>query len=324
MPTRLPNEKLLPFRPLWPIVAGALVGIGLRLAFSGSDDSFVAMSVAFVVFGPLAIGAVTVYVAEIKKRRTWGYYASASLAATSLAVIGTLVILIEGLICAILIIPVAGVFGVLGGLLMGVVCRLTDRRGPSATCIALLPLALGGLPIDSELPQDVQSVERSLVVRARPEVVWQELLDARAIRPDEVGHAWAFRIGSPLPLEGRLLEDGPERVRRVRMTKNVYFDEVITDFRKPELVRWTYRFYADSFPPNAFDEHVVIGGRYFDVLDTSYALTAVGDATEVQMRIGYRVSTPFNWYARPVVRWLLGDLLEANLDYYRQRSERPD
>jgi hypothetical protein len=323
MQTRKPEERVLPFSWLWPIGAGALSGIALRLLFSGTGDAYQVMSTVFIFSAPVVVGAVTVYVAETRKRRTWGYYIAASFVATCLAVIGTLLILVEGLICAVVIAPLFAALGMVGGLLMGVVCRFTSWPKPTASCIVLLPLALGGLGLGPELPQDVLSVERTVVVRARPDVVWRELLDARDIRAEEVQQAWAFRIGSPLPLEGRLLEGAPERVRRVRMTKNVYFDEVIMDFREHELVRWTYRFYEDSFPPNAFDEHVVIGGKYFDVIDTSYTLTRAGDSTEVRMRVGYRVSTPFNWYTKPVLRWLLGDLLESNLDYYRRRSERP-
>ena len=39
------------------------------------------------------------------------------------------------------------------------------------------------------------------------------------------------------------------------------------------------------------------------------------------LRMSYRISTNFNWYARPVMRFLLGDLAERNVEYYRQRSE---
>ena len=34
-----------------------------------------------------------------------------------------------------------------------------------------------------------------------------------------------------------------------------------------------------------------------------------------------RVSTRFKWYAKPVARLLLGNLVETKLNYYRNRSE---
>jgi hypothetical protein len=145
-------------------------------------------------------------------------------------------------------------------------------------------------------------------------------MDARDIRPEEIEHAWLFRIGVPVPLEGRIV-DGAQPTRRVRMAKNVYFDELITESRENERVRWAYRFYPDSFPPYALDEHVIVGGRYFDVRDTAYTLTRRGGETEVRMQIAVRVSTRFNWYANPVARFLLANLMESNLNYYRRRSE---
>jgi hypothetical protein len=41
----------------------------------------------------------------------------------------------------------------------------------------------------------------------------------------------------------------------------------------------------------------------------------------LRVTLGYRISTRFNWYAAPVARWLLGNLADANLAYYRLRSE---
>ena len=315
----------LPFSRWWPFVAGAIAGIILRIIFSGpAGGPFAAMTSAFVLFAPLAVGAVTVYAAERQFRRSWGYYMTAGALANVLFVIGTLLILIEGFICAIIILPLFALLGTVGGLLMGIVCRATNWPTPTVSCLVMLPLLLGGVDTDVSLPHRTRIIERSVLVAAKPEVVWQELLNTGDIRAEEIEHAWLFRIGVPLPLEGRMRDDPAERMRRVRMAKNVYFDEAIEELRPNEYVRWTYRFYDDSFPPHALDEHVVIGGHYFDVEDTSYALAPRGALTEVTMRVSYRVSTRFDWYAVPMARLLLGNLVESNLNYYRDRSEDRD
>lgn len=320
-PPRGPDEPK-PFSGWWPFAAGVLVGLGLRLFFWGSPgEPNAVMTVSFIFLAPFAVGAVTVYCAERQRRRTWWFYVAASMWATMLAVIGTLVIMIEGIICAIIILPLFSLLGAVGGLIMGLVCRFTNWPKPTVSCILLLPLIGGTFDFDARLPQTVDTVERTTIVDAGSATVWKQILDAPAIEPAEIDRAWLFRIGVPLPLEGRLRTDAGETLRRVRMSKDVYFDEVIEELREPELVRWTYRFYDDSFPPYALDEHVVIGGHYFDVLDTSYTLRPRGGATELTVRMSYRISTNFNWYARPVMRFLLGDLAERNVEYYRQRSE---
>ena len=317
------KKTKLPFSYWWPIGIGALVGIALRLIFSASPGQpFNAMAATFIFLAPLACGAVTVYLAERERRRSWGYYATAGALATFWFVTGSLAILIEGLICAIVILPLFMSMGAIGGLLMGLVLRSTRWGGPMVCSIVAAPIILGGIEGNSRPPDSVDSVQRVVRVRATPATLWSNILNAPEIAPDDVPDAWLYRIGVPLPMSGstKMTADGP--IRRVTMGKDIYFDEVITRSDPNRYLRWTYRFYDDSFPRYALDEHVVIGGHYFDVLDTSYSLIPVDKQTRLVIEIKYRVSTPFNWYARPVARFLMGNLADSNLNYYRAQSER--
>ena len=323
LPPAVPPRKkaYLPFRSWWPLLAGVLTGIALRLVFSGKPgDMYAAMMGSFVYLAPVLVGAVTVYVAERSERRSWGYYFWAPFIANALFVCGTLLIMIEGLICAILIVPLFSLFGAIGGLIMGVVCRVTKWPKQTLMSFAALPLVLGWVEADVALPHQWGAVERVIVVDAMPEAVWKQILHAGDVQADKVERAWAFRIGVPAPVAGvtRRTPAGP--VRRVTMGKRVYFDEIITDWQEPRFVRWTYRFYEDSVPPDALDDHVMIGGHYFDLIDTSYTLTPLADRTEIKVRISYRVSTQFNWYADALAQLLLGNVAEVNLGYYASRS----
>ena len=124
-----------------------------------------------------------------------------------------------------------------------------------------------------------------------------------------------------MPLAGITQQTPDGLVRKITMGKGVHFDQVVAESQENKYVRWTYRFYPDSFPPRALDDHVVIGGHYFDFKDTSYTLTPRGNATELTIRMQYRVSTQFNWYADWVARLLLGNAEEVLLNFYRHRSE---
>lgn len=132
-----------------------------------------------------------------------------------------------------------------------------------------------------------------------------------------------YRIGVPLPLYANTeMRDG-ERVRHIEMGKGIQFDQVVIDWEPERLVRYTYRFTPDSFPPRALDDHVLIGGDYFDLHDTEYLLEPIASGTRVSTRISYRVSTHFNWYARAVARLLVGNFEETALAFYARRAERP-
>jgi len=316
-------ERWLPFRSWWPFVAGVAAGLALRLAFSGKPGgAYQVMAASFVYLCPVVVGAVTVYVAERHRRRSWSYYFWAPALTNVLFVVGTMLVLIEGLICAVIVVPLFATIGGLAGLVMGAICRVTRWPNQALLSVGLLPFLLGAMETKLPLPARIGAIERTLLVDATPPEIWRGILNAEDIRPSELARAWIFRIGVPLPLAGLTRQTGEGPVRRVTMGKNVHFDEVIAESREPHFVRWVYRFHEDSFPPYALDEHVVVGGRYFDLIDTAYTLTPDGARTELKVRMRYRVSTQFNWYAEPVARVLLGNLAEANLEFYRGRSEK--
>lgn len=315
--------KRLPFSNWWPVIAGALCGVVLRLIFSDSTGfPWNAMHPAFLGFAPVAVGAVTVYVAELTQRRSWRYYFVAGMVANLLFVIATMAILIEGLICAILILPLFAVYGALGAALMGAICRATNWPAkPVVYSFAALPLLLATLQSAGPGAPYFGMEQRSVIIHADAQAVWRQLHDMRRIAASEVGHGWMYRIGVPVPESGvtRVTTDG--LVRDVRMGKGIHFTQHAAQWETDRYVRWTYRFSADSFPPGALDDHVRIGGEYFDILDTEYLLTPAGAGkTMLTVRMHYRVSTQFNWYAKLLAKGLIGNFEEVALALYARRS----
>jgi hypothetical protein len=315
-------DVVLPFSPWWPLVAGALLGMTLRIIFSNeAGHAYNAMGSAFLLIAPFAVGAFTVYVAETRARRRWSYYVWAPAVANALCVIGTMAILIEGLICAIIVVPLFAAVGAVGGLAMGAICRMTNWPKQAVYSFAVLPLLLGAIPPNDVGNNFYGAVERTIIVQASRDKIWQQLYDVRDIRSEEVGHAWMYRIGVPLPIAGVTDEKSSELVRRITMGKSVYFDQVSNDWKANQHVNWRYRFYEDSFPPHAMDDHVKIGGHYFDVIDTNYTLTPIDTkSTELKIQMHYRINTEFNWYANPIAQFLIGNFEEVILNFYSQRA----
>lgn len=308
----------------WPLPAGVLFGIALRVIFSGEPGgAYSAMSGSFALLAPIAVSAVTVYVAELRERRTWSYYFWMGAMANVLFAVGTFLIDIEGLICVILATPLFAIVGGVAGLIVGAVFRWTRWMRRAVYCCALLPLLLGAYEHYIPLPQNVRTIERTIVIAAPPADVWDQLMIASAIRPDEIADGLMYRIGVPLPesaLAGQAA--GGELVRHVRMGKGIRFDQVATDWEVCRRVRWQYRFAMDSFPPRALDDHVRIGGEYFDLLDTEYSLQPhANGTTSLRVAMSYRVSTRFNWYAQPVAALFVGNFEETALRFYARRAE---
>jgi hypothetical protein len=317
-----PAKPALPFLKRYPILMGAAMGLLMRvLVFDAKPGgAWSTMAGAFIWLAPIMVGMVTVYVAERAQRRSWMYYIGAPALAALLFVVGTLVIMYEGWICAVVIVPMFVAMASAGGLLMGAVCRWTAWPRPAVYSATALPLLLGIFGAQLPQPEQIGLIERSVFIQAPAATVWRQLHEASGICPTEVERAWAYRIGVPLPLSG-VTEDTPEgKVRRSRWDKGVHFDELVQDWQPERYVRWTYRFAPDSFPKGALDDHVVIGGHYFDLLDTAYTLTPENNGTRLTMTVHYRISTQFNLYADWVAQALLGNFGEVILDMYGARA----
>lgn len=177
------------------------------------------------------------------------------------------------------------------------------------------------LGADGPGPQRLGTVERSVLIQASPAQVWALINHMPDIRADEVSQAWTYRIGVPRPLSGVTVTEGAQHVRKVVWDKGVHFDEMVQDWEPQRHLRWTYRFAPDSVPAGALDDHVRIGGDYFDLRDTAYTLTPEGQAVRLNLRISYRLSTDFNLYANWLAQNLIGNFAETILTLYQQRAE---
>jgi hypothetical protein len=324
-PAPLPSSpfKLAPFSNWYPFAAGVAGGLFLRALFSGQPGgTWSAMAGSFIFLAPMLVGAITVYVAQTHKKRSWAYYFWAPFVANLLFVLGTLVIMWEGLICALVIMPMFAFVGAIGGLAMGIVCRVTNWPKQAILSLAALPIALGLGGDYVPTPTVISSVQRSVFVNAPRAQVWHHINYATNIRPEEFSATWAAKIGVPMPQSGVTEMTAQGRVRKSLWDKSVHFDEPIVEWQPERYMRWTYRFDPTSFPPHALDDHVMIGGHYFDLHDTSFTLTPESGGTRLAIKAHYRVSTQFNFYADRVAQLLLGNMFETGLEFYKNRSDK--
>jgi hypothetical protein len=104
----------------------------------------------------------------------------------------------------------------------------------------------------------------------------------------------------------------------------VLFIERITEWE--ENRRLSFAIHADTknIPPNTFDEHVTIGGRYFDVLSGTYAIEVLGPGqVRLLLSSDQRLSTGFNIYSHLWTEALMADLQNYILRIIKHRCETP-
>lgn len=310
------------------MMVGALYGVACHdlfgRLFSTPEQGRSGLMMGSFLFGvPLLVGAIYVILLSRYRRVGVGQALAGSSVLIVLFVFLAGVLLREGFICIVMALPLFLVFGAIGGLLSLLVSVLAKDKGPKLLGVAIfVPFLAGALEEPLEPPVHAGQLTRSVHIRAQPDVVWRHINFPLDIQPAELSQGWAYRIGVPYPIEARTLEPRVGGLRELAWQRGVKFQEEITQFDPGRLIAWRYRFGPDSFPPGSLDEHIVIGGRYFGLEDTSYTLTPEAGGTRLDITVNYRVSTQFNWYARPWARFLIGDTAETILAFYKRRSER--
>jgi hypothetical protein len=313
----------------WLYIASAVIGgsygIVLRVLANLHVDVLRVMTIGFIFFMPFALGCIAVYIAEIKhpqRVRTWIWLPWLSLLA---ALGGILLTLLEGVICIAMFLPIGMVLASIGGLVGGLAARFVrSRRAQSLTmaCILILPFLTGPWEKQVFYQWESRRVENVIDIQAPPEVVWRNIERVAAIRPDELPSSWAHAIGFPDPIEATLSHEGVGGVRNASFMGNLVFIETVDVWEPGQRLGFTIAADTDKIPPTTLDEHVRIGGPYFEVLRGEYRLEPVSkDVTRLHLSSQHRLSTDFNWYAHLWTDAVMSDLQKRILHVVQHRCQ---
>ncbi|WP_377155871.1 SRPBCC family protein [Roseateles sp. UC29_93] len=334
IPAVMAEPRRRGMRAWTPVLAGAAYGLLMRVVFGGlreasswlgiAEQTSLVMSTGFVLMTPLVLGAITVYLMRAEPGRpgpTWTQAVFAPWGATGLMMIGAMLTLLEGAICVVILSPLFLALASVGGVVMNVVLRTTRIGNLQVGVLATLPLLFtiveGPLTVEQW-----QRIDRSVVVEATPERLWSEIVAARDIRREEFPRTWIHLIGVPRPVEGVNHATPQGEVRESRWERGVHFLGRVTERVEGRRIAWRYEFSPDSFPPGTMDDHVVIGGRYFDLGETRFTLTPIDAVhTRLDIEAHYRVTSSVNIYAVPVADFLGRDFVDGLLVLYKRRSE---
>jgi hypothetical protein len=313
--------------PIYALVAAELAGAGYgvaaRLGFENPDAApgFGVMTLAFVVLVPLVVGFLTVSLAPRGERMS---NAVVLPLVTCMACLGfVLAVGLEGMICVILVAPAFLFFSVLGGLLgRGLRTWARSRRmyASGVATVLLLPYAAAPLENRVPLPDTRRTVVVSTVIRADAATVWRNVVRPTGIRPQENQVRLAHRIGFPHPVSATLSSEGLGGSRYAIFERGVMMRETVTEW-VPER-RMAFTIDPANIPAKALDEHVTMGGPFFDVTDGAYEIVPLdGGRVELRLTTTHRLSTHFNLYAGFWTDLLMRQIQENLLHVIRTRAE---
>jgi hypothetical protein len=301
---------------------GFLYGLFCRLAFTlkWAEKYVSIMSIGFLFVVPLVVGFLSAFFAVRAGRRgpvTW----LGTPVLTTVVLIGSAFLLFwEGIICLVMLLPVACAIAIIGGA-AGAFCA--HRFGKTQLlCVAVLPFAVAAAEQWIGPPYEIREVATSITIHAAPSAVWRQIERVPPIRVEEQPFSWSQKIGFPRPMEATLSGEGVGAVRHATFAGGVLFVETVTLWEPDRRLGFDIRADTVHIPPRTLDEHVTIGGRYFDTLHGEYRIEPMPDgATLLHLTSRHRLSTTFNFYARIWTDAIMRDIQQNILYVIRNRCE---
>lgn len=315
---RYPQRSL--FKTLLPLGLIILPYFLLLALYAQSSQQMV--SRAFLIFLPLSLGAIIEYVFALNApqplrktllRPVW--------TVLGILLVG-LVILHEGVICLIMMAPIFLIFLVMGAVFVREIYIRLWKPSRKLYSIALLPLLMMVLlPNLSQYQYGV--TEKELIINAPIETVFLSINNIQHIKASEIKASPIFIMGFPKPISGMTEKNQDQWVRKIYWQRGIHFQEKITQSESPTALSWTYQFTPESFPKGSLDDHLEMGGRYFNLLTTDYRLEQISaQQTKLILTIDYRLSTEINWYSNLWVRYVLNEFSDVVLHIYKNRLEQ--
>jgi hypothetical protein len=308
------------------MIAGAVLGCLYRLVFSVKGDDgwpLLTMTVGFLILVPLAMGylAVDQYLRRAVEEVSWLNWFFLPWLSVFITMAVSVVVHWEGAICLIFAAPIMLVSSAIGGLLARVLSRRRIRSVPGQFSVLTIPLLV--ILVESQIaaPLEIRTVETDVMIHAPAAAVWNNIRSVRAISPSELPDSWVTRIGFPKPVAAALSHDGVGGVRQAIFTGGLVFTETINEWDPGSDLRFSIHANTDAIPPTVLDEHVTIGGAFFDVLDGEYRLEQRADGVLLHLTSQERLSTHLNPYAGVWTDAVMRSIQSQILEVIRRRCE---
>ncbi|HEY6902293.1 MAG TPA: hypothetical protein VI233_16670 [Puia sp.] len=282
------------------------------------------MSVSFLAGVPFGVGYLTIMISSPAKARSNTYCILMPWVPLYAFMGVTLAFGIEGAGCWIMIMPIWMIASSIGGVVAG---RRRGRQKDDSQklqggWVLFLPIVCA--PIEKLLPLLPARYEAYTYsdIQAPAERIWANVVRVRTIAPEEDHGRLTKWMGFPRPIRAELDFTGVGGRRQAIFSKGLVFEEIVNDYAERERMRFSIKADPSKVPPTALDEHIVIGGAYFDVLDGTYRLEPLrAGVYRLHLYSHFVLKTPINFYASWWAGWIMKDIQNNILQVIQTRCE---
>ena len=332
--SRLPDFGPIPFavsrnRRIAAIATGVML-----LAFAGffrwvfatqlMSRSGGVVSLSFIMMVPIAVGALSVAIGRWYGSDEWVTHSVLiPLVVMMLGLFVCLATRIEAAVCVLMGAPILLLGTLTGGLLAHAVLPRNSRDSRlRVTFVVFLPFIAAAIEARLQWPTEIKAIETTIEIAAPPEAIWPEIASVRAIPPEQIADRWIYRVDFPKPIAATLDREGVGGIRTATFERGVSFFETVNEWDPPRRRAFSIHADPDFIPHTAFDRHIIVGGRFYDVLDGIYEIKPLpGGGCRLHLTSHHRLSTRFNayaaWWSERIMDQIQGSILEV----IRQRAE---
>ncbi len=298
--------------------------IVLRLLFGVHTwgELFAVMSVTFLFLLPTMVGALTVYLLPQEKASSIFNKIFMPWIPIFLFLLITLALEIEGWACWLMILPIFLIAASIGGFIGGYLKSKKRNDKLNISLFVLLPFFIS--PIESLIGSIPGTYEAYtyIDINAPAERIWNNVTRVKEIpETEDKGYLNNF-LGFPRPVKAELNYNGVGAHREAIFTNGLIFHEDVTEYIENKKMTFTIKAFPYEIPSTTLDEHVVIGGNYFDVLNGTYEIEKLPNGkNRLHLYSHFKVKTTFNFYAGWWAKLIMKDIQNNILQIEKKRSE---
>lgn len=306
---------------IFGILLGIAYGLVTRLVW-GEQMALASLTYLFLI--PAVLGVIPFIFANEAQVRSYLYIIFIPWLTVMAFFLTMWMLGIESLICLIILGAPFFVLGTVGALIFRLILlhdRAKKNRMP-AFAFMLLPVLVAPIEHAVSSPSEVYSVTSEVVINARPDDVWNNIVRVPEITESEYHRGTFNYLGIPRPIEAELMDERPGALRKGHFEGGLTFIEHIIDWQPHRKVTFDIVVDPDTIADRVFDQHV-LKGNYFNFVEAGYEIEPIGESqVRLQLTSRYRLTSKVNFYGKFWGDLFLADFQDRLLDVIKRRSDR--
>tara|TARA_B110000211_G_C14083037_1_gene555462 strand:- start:2640 stop:3605 length:966 start_codon:yes stop_codon:yes gene_type:complete len=280
------------------------------------------VSITYIFALPVILGSIPVLLSTKEQLKSYKTYLLMPWGITMTFFFLCYIMRFDGMICLVVIVAPFLLFGTLSAFIYRLIKLKARGNGTKLYASLLLPLLIFGIEENIQPSNDFHTVVTTIEVQANRDDIWKNIKNVESIQSDEIETHFVHIIGVPKPLNGVLNVEGVGGVRSITWEKGIRFEEKIKTWNEGYGFSYDINVDPKSIPPTTLDEHVMIGGQYFDVIAGSYNIIPQdNNICLVELTCTYRITTTLNFYSKIWADFILDDFNSMILEIVKSRSE---